>query len=257
MATEKEILRRGLPSSVLHYIAMGLMLCDHLWGTFLGNYGWLGYLGRMAFPLFAFLLAEGFFYTKNRKKYALRLLIFALISELPFNLMLEHSLINPLHQNVLWTFLLSIGLLSIYERIKRCGAVWLRVILYALATVVGYFLGFVCFVDYFGYGVIMVALFYFTRITPEMKPCRKLLLGIIQVAAMYWINCRMMKGMTIPVNLLGYTLEIYKQGFALLSLPMIWLYNGQQGFYNRTVKNVYYWFYPAHMFILGLLITIL
>lgn len=52
MTAEHKIQKFGITSFVLHVLAMALMLCDHLWGTFLGKYEWLGYLGRIAFPLF-------------------------------------------------------------------------------------------------------------------------------------------------------------------------------------------------------------
>lgn len=254
---EKKGHRPGLSSFALHLAAMGLMLCDHLWGTFLGNLAWLGYLGRIAFPLFAFLLVEGFAHTASRKKYALRLLVFALISELPFNLCIEHRLLNPFHQNVLWTFLISLGMLCLFETIRPCRRPLLRILLYGLVTFGGYLLGFVGFVDYFGYGVLMVAVFYFTRMDPGMRPEHRVLLGLVQLGAMYYINCEMMMGLMIPVSVFGMAFSVYKQGFALLALPLIWLYNGSQGVYNKTVKKLYYWFYPVHLLILGLAITFL
>jgi len=103
----------------------------------------------------------------------------------------------------------------------------------------------------------MAALFYFTRIEPGMKGLHKVILGLIQLAGMYWINCEMMMGMMIPVSVCGFQFEVYKQGFAILSLPFIWLYSGEQGPYNKTIRNIYYWFYPVHIFVLGLLITVL
>lgn len=249
--------RPGISSFWLHLIAMGLMLCDHLWGSFLGNAAWLGYLGRMAFPLFAFMLAEGFAHTKDRKKYALRLLIFALISEIPFNLLTEHRVFYPFHQNVLWTFLISLGMLCLFERVKAKKHLLARLALYGLVTLGGFLLGFIGFVDFFGHGVLMVALFYFTRIEPTMHPARKWLLGLLQLAGLYWITCEMIMGMMIPISIFGLELEIYKSGFALLALPLIWLYDGRQGPYNKAVRALYYGFYPLHLLILGLLITLL
>ena len=85
----------GLTSNMLRIIAIVLMVSDHIWATYMSFGDWMTYIGRMAFPIFAFQIAEGFVHTKNFKKYALRLLSFALISELPFNLFYSSRWFNP------------------------------------------------------------------------------------------------------------------------------------------------------------------
>ena len=79
-ALEKAKKLRFLDSNMLRAIAVVLMISDHVWATYMSFGNWMTYIGRMAFPIFAFQIAEGFAHTKSFKKYALRLLAFALIS---------------------------------------------------------------------------------------------------------------------------------------------------------------------------------
>ncbi len=244
-----------LSSFVLHIIAMIFMLCDHLWGTILIDYDWLTNIGRLAFPIFAFLTVEGFFHTRNLKKYIVRLFIFALISEIPFNLMMGSRVFYPLHQNVLWTFLIAIVALVIFEKLKNKNFLF-KIVVYSLVIFVFYLLGIVTFVDYYGYGVLTVILFYFTHKKENDTKLEKILKILVQILGMYWINCEMLKGLVIPINLFGRTFEIYQQGLAMFSLIFIWLYKGKQGLYNKYIKYFYYWFYPLHILILDLIVLV-
>ena len=106
-------MRKKLPlnATYLRLLALALMLLDHMWATIVPGNDWMTFIGRLAFPIFAFQIAEGYYHTSDFKRYAKRLLLFALISEIPFNLMMGSSVINPFHQNVMFTLLL--GLLGI------------------------------------------------------------------------------------------------------------------------------------------------
>ena len=144
---------QGVSSFTLHIIAMLLMLCDHLWATVLSRYAWLTWVGRLAYPVFAFLLVEGYFHTRNLKKYLGRLLFWAIVSEIPFNLMYGGGLSYPYHQNVLWTFLLGLLLIAGIEKARQKGKPLLTVIVFLLSVIAGYVLGFLAMADYFGYGI--------------------------------------------------------------------------------------------------------
>lgn len=229
----------------LHIMAMLFMLCDHLWGTIVNGNDWLTCIGRLTFPIYAFMIVEGYFHTKDLKKYGKRLLLFAIISEIPFNLAMGSSLFYPLHQNVLWTFLISIGLIHWNEKAKEKQR-WKR-ILTGLATLcIAYIGGILTFVDYYNAGILMVLTFYFFRGNKWWH-----YLG--QLLCMWYINCEMLGGFGYEISLFGDTHFIARQGFALLALIPIWLYRGRQGYYSKKLQLVYYWFYPLHLLILGLL----
>lgn len=140
---------------------MALMLCDHLWATLLTNQEWLTAIGRMAFPIFAFLSAEGFRRTKNFKKYALRLLVAAIISEVPFDLMYGGTPFYPFHQNVIWMFLLAHLCMFGVRAVEKRGKLILTVIAGVLISLAGWLAGTLLMVDYGGEGVLTVLLFFF------------------------------------------------------------------------------------------------
>ena len=100
-----------LSTAALHILAMAFMLSDHLWATLFLSQEWMTAVGRLAFPIFAFLAVEGYFHTHSFRRYALRMLLFAVLSEVPFDLMYSGTPFYPVHQNVIWTLLL--GLLGI------------------------------------------------------------------------------------------------------------------------------------------------
>lgn len=245
-----------LSSFALHGIAMTLMLGDHLWATFLPQQDWLTCAGRLAFPIFAFLLAEGFCRTGNLKKYMQRLFLFALLSEIPFNLMVSRRIVEPFHQNVLWTFLLSLFALTLLRKLEAKPL--LPRIAGSLLTALGfYLLGLLTFVDYYGYGILMVMLFYLTRPAQDAPRSVRLALMAVQTLGMYWINGELMKGLVMSVSLFGATFEFHRQALAVLALPLIWLYDGRRGPHNNYIKWTCYLFYPVHLLILGGLLTLL
>lgn len=242
--------RFDLSAAALHVLAMALMLCDHLWATLLPAQEWLTCVGRLAFPMFAFMAVEGYFHTRSFKRYALRMLVFALLSEIPFDLMYGGTWFYPVHQNVIWTLL--IGLLGIraMEAVREKGKLWLYVLTCVGVTALGAALGTLGMVDYYGAGVLTVFVFYFFHGREWWK-----LLG--QILALYWINVRMLGGQVYPMTILGMDVELSQQGLALLALVPIWLYRGRQGHHSRAFQYVCYAFYPVHMLILALILRAL
>ena len=209
----------GLTSNMLRTAAVVLMLSDHIWATYMSLGNWMTYIGRMAFPIFAFQIAEGFVHTSNFKKYALRLLGFALITEIPFNLFYCSRWFNPYHQNVLFTLLL--GLLAIYVldnlkknfKGKNIALSLLWIVLICIASTLG-------FVDYGFLGMLTVVMFYVLRDFPFA--------WLAQLVAMVLINIVFFEGQVFLVEILGKTFEIPSQGFAVFALIPIWLYGGRK-----------------------------
>ena len=231
----------GISALTLKLLGITFMLLDHLWAT-VWSVPWFTVIGRLAFPIFAFQIAEGFFLTSDRRRYMRRLLVFALISEIPFNLMLADSVFYPLHQNVMFTFLIALLLMQWME--KQRGNLLRFVGVSVVCVLLAMVLGLVTFVDYYHYGVLIVLLFYWTR---GMK------FGwLVQLAGMLYI-CDAMAGLVYPITLFGQTLEIGQQMFAVLALVPIWLYNGQKGYSSKAVQLACYWFYPVHLAVLYVL----
>lgn len=227
-------------SFFLHVFAMAAMLCDHLWATIVQGNDWLTCVGRLAFPIFAFMLVEGYCHTRNLRKYAVRLFLFALLSEIPFNLVAGGSVLYPYHQNVLWTFLISLGLIHWNEKVKE-KPLWLRIMVGCGSVAVGYVAGLLTMADYLHAGILTVLVFYFFR-------QRKWWCCLGQVLCLWYIHAKMLGGF-------GWELGAFflpRQSLALLALVPIWLYRGRQGHHSRPFQYLCYAFYPLHLLILGL-----
>lgn len=231
----------------LKLLAMALMLCDHMWATVLPDIGWISNLGRLAFPIFAFQIVEGFYQTHDRKKYIRRMLVFALISEIPFDLMTSGVWFYPFHQNVMVTFLIGLLMLSWMERVR--GTLWKYLLVSAICAALSIVLGSIVMADYFQFGLLTVLLFYWTR---NWKYG-----WVVQLAGMIWIHGIYMGSLELTMHLFGQTFVIPQQGLAVLSLIPIWMYNGKQGYHSKPVQYACYAFYPVHMLILYFLRQIL
>ena len=241
-----------ITSFVLHIFAMATMLLDHIYHSGLVDITWFTCVGRLAFPIFAFMIAEGFHYTKSRKKYALRMLFFAVITEIPFNLVVSGKVFYFPHQNVMWTFRLSILLLTLYEKVKLEKNGIVRFLAYSAITVMFMLAAVLIMTDYNAVGILTVALFHFTRTEKTDKAGKKAVCCTVQLIVMCMLNFMISSYPDYAIQIAP-DLYLSIQSFAVLALPLIWLYNGKQGYYNKYIKWSYYLFYPAHCLILGIL----
>lgn len=191
-------------------------------------------VGRIAFPLFAFLLFEGFLHTSNYKKYLLRIGILALVAEIPYNLVV--STVNtgtakffyPQLQNTVFTLLIALVMLYLMKRVENddftpAGATR-RMLLQFAAAFVLCIVAYIARTDYSYMGVLLIAVFYFCRNNKKMQV---LLGGALLVC-------------------LGGELT------SLLALIPIWMYNGIL-IPSKKFKYFFYIFYPAHLLVLFLL----
>ncbi len=204
-----------LDGFALKILAVVTMLIDHTGLIFFPDYVFLRYIGRISFPIFAFLIAEGCYHTSNIGKYFKRMLLFACITEIPFDLAF-YGRIYIGHQNVLFTFALAIAavwILRKYGQIAGFAAI--------IATALGADL---LQTDYGAFGVMLVMIFVFT---------------------MQELRIRILAGTAFSV---GMTLS-YQRLCALAMIPIA-LYNGQRG---RNMKYLFYVIYPGHLFVFWLI----
>lgn len=240
----------SISAFTLHILAMAFMLSDHLWATVVPGHQWMTGVGRLAFPIFAFMIVEGYYHTHDLKKYMLRLLVWALLTEIPFDLMYGSTMFYPYHQNVLWTFLISLCCIAGIEHVKKRGVKWQTAVAGIGISAIGIVAGFVGMVDYYGFGVMTVLVFYLFR-------GRKWYHYAGQLVSLYYIHAVLFAGLQYPVTLFGWQFEIPHQGLALLSLIPIWLYKGEQGPHNKKIQFLFYAFYPVHMAILAAIVAAL
>ena len=220
----------------LKLIAICTMLIDHMGYTLFPGVMWLRCVGRVAFPIFCFLIAEGCVYTHDRKKYALRLLVFALLSEIPFNLMNSGMIWDPYDQNVLWTLLTGALVCWLIDwALKKCTP--LSFVLTGAAMVAAYWLLEAFRTDYGGWGMLLVAAFYGVHRAPSGAVVKM----IAQAFGLAFFSLGVMGGYL--------SIELW----SLVSLAPIWLYNGQRGFSHKAVQYGFYAFYPVHILVLSLI----
>lgn len=204
------------------------MMIDHYGAIFHGDIQLFRIIGRLAFPIYCFLLVEGYIHTRDVKKYASRLFIFALISELPFDLAFYGQL-GTQHQNIFFT--LFIGLIAMYfmDKYETRGK---RLLIFYLAGILATLLA----TDYSLIGIIYILSFYKSRNLPKEK--RLAIVGLVIFA----------------VNLLSMATI---QQYSLLALPILYLYNGKPGPKYKAIQILFYAAYPLHLLIYYYMDTVL
>jgi hypothetical protein len=225
----------GLTNNQLKIIAMLAMLSDHIGKVLLPQYPILQIIGRLAFPIFAFMIAEGCFYTKNKVRYFLTVFLLGVGCQAVY-IIWEKSL----YMNILLTFSLSIILIFSLENYKNTKEKRNKILMFfpiitvlLIAVMLPVILidqGFI--IDYGVCGVLLpVVIFY----SPEKL--KKLLFTA---------------GVLILLTLdLGGGIQWY----SLLSIPLLALYNQKRGKYN--IKPLFYVFYPAHLVVIYLISLLL
>ncbi len=224
----KKILNRNH----IKLIALVTMLIDHICLILQPTLPYWAYLllrtiGRISFPLFAYFVSEGFYYTKSKGKYALKLFIFGLISQMPFYL------------NIMFTFLISILFMWLFDKLFRENN-GINKSLYVTISILLLFLiemlsAIKITTDYSSYGILITLMFYIFK---NQK-----------IKSLVWFAVLVITNLSLGL-LYSKTIEyeLFFVAFQLLAIPLLLIYNGKKG--NINLKYVFYWFYPLHLIML-------
>ena len=177
-------------------------------------------IGRISFPIFSFLIVEGFRRSNNVFKYIMRILTLAIVSEIPFDLMIFNKLSMECFQvqNVLWTYLVALIMLSIIKLMYNLP-VGFTLFPAVIATIITYFMR----TDYWLEGIILIYIFYIFRHDLNMKCLLALIVTFLMTLKNYY-------------------------GMGILSIFFIYFYDGTKGYLD--LKRIHYLFYPLHILIL-------
>lgn len=216
-------------------LAIVSMTIAHVGLFFFENPLWMYAFGRLAFPLFAWLLANGAIHTKNTKKYAVRLLIFGLISQIPF--VMANRTVDPNYWGLNIMFTLFLGLLAINTTKNKTLPLKFFILFLFFCT------GYILQVDYGGMGILCIAAFYYFFNS-------KIKLLISQFLIIVGINITLLLNL-VSQNANTLVNPLYFLPYGVFALIPIFLYNSQQG---RKMKYLFYAFYPLHYVVILLLL---
>lgn len=225
-------------SAQLKILACSFMLIDHIGAILFPQLPVLRIIGRLAFPIFVYLIAEGYRKTKDITEYMGRLIVFAMISQLAFNAAFLGSVTKPqtLYLNVLFTLVMGLFGLYLYDKYRK-------IIYVIIVALVCEFLN----TDYGAFGVLLI--FVSHKYHENFAKLAKSYLFLMLLYIVQWIITTKMSYPSVSVTdivLNHFTIE----PIALLSLIFIKFYNGKRG---AKLKYFFYIFYPGHLLILSII----
>ena len=225
------IKKLGLTNNQLKIIAMLAMLFDHIGKVLLPQYSILQIIGRLAFPIFAFMIAEGCFYTKNKVRYFLTVFLLGAGCQAVY-IIWEKSF----YMNILLTFSLSIILIFSLENYKKTKEKRIRILM--LFTVITVLL----------IAVMLPVILIDQGFIIDYGVC-----GVLLPVAIFYAPDKLRKLIYTAGILILLTLDLGGgiQWWSLLSIPFLALYNQKRGKYN--IKPLFYILYPAHLVVIYLI----
>ena len=234
----------------LRIFACVCMLLDHI-GYCMHDMS-LRYIGRLAFPIFIFLMVNGFRHSKSRLRYAGRFALFALLSQIPFSLLCYGELRLD-HWNVMVTLLLGLAVIWLGELLRKAPKGKIFCFFPAMLSYFACYFGYIR-TDYSEKGILFAVIFWLL----DGKYLWICLCSVLTVMQEHLFSC-------ILHLFFGNAIHIPDQWdliqrLSLLSLPFLFSYNGQAGnlprsaFWKKALQLCFYIFYPLHMLLLWLLL---
>lgn len=211
----------------LKILACLFMLIDHIGYCIFPNITLFRIIGRLSFPLFAFQIAEGYKHTKNKKKYFIRMFIFALVSQLPYFIFRDISGYSAFSLNIGFTFCLSIIALYFIELARNKNT------LLILPAILVCFIAYFFKVDYSWYGIMLVTIFYVFDITKND-------------GFLFTFLCNIFFSLVYILIFNAAGIQLY----GVLALVLLSFYNGKKG---TNIKYFFYAFYPLHLMLISMI----
>lgn len=216
----------GISQEALKVIACVTMLIDHIGAIFFPYVRWLRIIGRVSFPIYCFLISEGVHHTRSPMRYGLRLLLVALLAEIPYDL-LFYGQFSWSHNSVMVTLLLGFGAGIAMKQSPG----WIKLIAPLPFLLLGRYLS----GSYGMEGVLMILLFLVTRQIPNRMPLQLILMVLLSL------------------QMASYPYRIGIQFYAIAAMVPIALYSGEKRSRSKALQWSFSLYYPAHILLLLLI----